>query len=186
MTSSHHDRMRGAILFCPGVTFCSSKQSMKLYESPFDKQHKYEQNLKRIMNQSPSRCWTFNSQTFKPFFNDCIHCELHCYNTVDADNLAMQRTRSSSAIALNHLTRNILISRQEILIFWENGLLNGSAYHLLQMIHYIPSQWLAFQTSPNIPKELKQAITIAVWFSPGGSDTRKFHPWFWLATEFPL
>ena len=52
LSSSHHDRMRGAMLFCPGVTFCSSKQSRKLYESPFDKQHKYEQNLKRIMRQS--------------------------------------------------------------------------------------------------------------------------------------
>ena len=62
---------------------------------------------------------------------------------------------SSSAIVLSHLTRNILISRQEILIFWENDLSNGSAYHLLEMIHYIPSQWLAFQTNPNIPKELK-------------------------------
>ena len=44
--------MRGAMLFWPGVTFCSSKQSLKLYESPIDKQHKYEQNLKRIMRQS--------------------------------------------------------------------------------------------------------------------------------------
>ena len=51
LASSHHDRMRGAMLFCPGVTFCSSKQSRKLYESPIDKQHKYEQNLKRIMRQ---------------------------------------------------------------------------------------------------------------------------------------
>ena len=52
LASSHHDRMRGATWFCPGVTFCSSKQSRKLYESPIDKQHKYEQNLKRIMRQS--------------------------------------------------------------------------------------------------------------------------------------
>ena len=51
LASSHHDRMRGAMLFCPGVTFCSSKQSLKLYEPPIDKQHKYEQNLKRIMRQ---------------------------------------------------------------------------------------------------------------------------------------
>ena len=70
LTSSHHDRMRGAMLFCPGVTLCSSKQSLKLYESPINKQHKYEQNQKRIMKQSPGRCWTFNSQTFRLFVND--------------------------------------------------------------------------------------------------------------------
>ena len=52
MASSHHDRMCGAMLFCTGVAFCSSKQSLKLYEPPIDKQHKYEQNLKRIMTQS--------------------------------------------------------------------------------------------------------------------------------------
>ena len=52
LASSHHDRMRGAMLFCPGATFYSSKQSRKLYELPIDKQHKYEQNLKRIMRQS--------------------------------------------------------------------------------------------------------------------------------------
>ena len=52
LASSHHDRMRGAMLFCPGFIFCSSKQSLKLYESPIDKQHKHEQNLKRIMRQS--------------------------------------------------------------------------------------------------------------------------------------
>ena len=70
----------------------------------------------------PGRCRTFNSQTFRPFFNDCIHCELHCYNTADADNLATQWTRSSSAIVLIHSTLNILISTQETLIFWENGM----------------------------------------------------------------
>ena len=37
---------------CPGVTFCSPKQSLKLYEIPIDKQHKYEQNLKRIIRHS--------------------------------------------------------------------------------------------------------------------------------------
>ena len=52
LASSHHDRMHGALLFCQGVTLCSSKQSLKLYEPPIDKQHKYEQNLKRIMRQS--------------------------------------------------------------------------------------------------------------------------------------
>ena len=52
MASSYHDRMRGAMLFCPGVIFCNSKQSLKLYESPIDEQHKHEQNLKRIMRQS--------------------------------------------------------------------------------------------------------------------------------------
>ena len=55
LASSHHDRMRGAMLFCPGVTFCSSKQSLKLYESPIDKQHKYEQNLKK---KSWGRAWS--------------------------------------------------------------------------------------------------------------------------------
>ena len=40
------------MLFRPGVIFCSSKQSLKLYESPINKQHKHEQNLKRIMKQS--------------------------------------------------------------------------------------------------------------------------------------
>ena len=52
------------------------------------------------------------------------------------------------------------------------------------MITYIPSQWLAFQTNPNIPKELKQITTAAVWFSAGGSDIRKFHPWFDLQPKF--
>ena len=37
----------------------------------------------------------------------------------------------------------------ETFIFRENGLFNGSVYHLLDMITYIPSQWLAFQTSNN-------------------------------------
>ena len=44
--------MRGAMLFSPWVTFCSSKQSLELYESPIDKQYTYEQSLKRIMGQS--------------------------------------------------------------------------------------------------------------------------------------
>ena len=52
LASSHHDRMRGAMLFCPGVIFCNSKQSLKLYESPIDEQHIHEQNLKRILRQS--------------------------------------------------------------------------------------------------------------------------------------
>ena len=52
LASLHHDRMRGAMLFCPWVTFCSSKQSLKLYESPIYKRHRYEQNLKKIMRQS--------------------------------------------------------------------------------------------------------------------------------------
>ena len=56
-------------------------------------------------------------------------------------------------------------------------------YHLLNMITYIPSQWLAIQTNPNIPKELKQVTTTAVWFNAGGSDIRKFNPWF--ATKVP-
>ena len=45
LASSHHDRMRGAMLFCPGVIFWSSKQSLKLYKSPIDEQRKHEQNL---------------------------------------------------------------------------------------------------------------------------------------------
>ena len=57
LASSHHDRMRGAMLFCPGVIFCSSKQSLKLYESPIDKQHKHEQNLKNIMRQRNYSLW---------------------------------------------------------------------------------------------------------------------------------
>ena len=52
LASSHHDRMHRAMLFCQGATFCSSKQTLKLYEPPIDKQHKHEQNLKRIMRQS--------------------------------------------------------------------------------------------------------------------------------------
>ena len=52
LASLHHDGMRGAMLFCPWVTFCSLKQSLGLYELPIDKQHKYEQNLKWIMRQS--------------------------------------------------------------------------------------------------------------------------------------
>ena len=113
-------------------------------------------------------------------FYDCIHCELHSYNIADGDYLATQRTRSSSAIVLSHLTRNILISTHETFIFWENGLFNGSVHHLLDIIIYIPSQWLAFQTNPNIPKELKQVTTTAVWFSAGGSDIRKFHHYLFL------
>ena len=184
MASSHHDRMRGAMLFFPGVTFCSSKQSLKLYESPIGKQHKYQQNLKRIMRQSLVDVGLSVARPSDLFY-DCIHCELHCHNTADADDLATQRTRSSSAIVLSHLTRNILISTQEIFIFWGNGLFNGSVYHLLDMITCIASQWLAFQTNPNIPKEPKQVTTTAVWFSAGGSDIRKFNPWFWLATKVP-
>ena len=186
MASSHHDRMSGAMLFCPGVIFWSSKQSLKLYKSPIDEQRKHEQNLKRIMRQ---RLVDVGLSIARPsdFFDDYIHCELHCYNTADADDLATQRTRSSSAIVLSDLiTRNILISTQEILIFWGNGLLNGSVYHLLEMIQYIPSQLLAFQTNPNIPKELKQVTTTGVWFGPGGSDIRKFDPWFCLANTVPV
>ena len=142
--------------------FWSSKQSLKLYKSPTDEQRKHEQNLKRIMRQSLVDVGLSIARP-SDFFYDYIHCELHCYNTVDADDLATQRTRSSSAIVLSHLiTRNILISTQEILIFWGNGLLNGSVYHLLEIIQYIPSQWLAFQTNPNIPKEQKQVTTAGV------------------------
>ena len=185
LASSHYARMRGAMLFCPGVTFCSSKQSLKLYESPINKQHKYKHNLKKITRQSLVDVGLSIARP-SDLFNDCIHCEFHCYNTADADDQAMQRTRSSSVIVLSHLTWNILISTQEILIFWENGSLNRSVYHLLEMIHYIPSQWPAFQTNSNIPKELKQVTTIEVWFSPRGSDIRKFHPWFWLGTKVSL
>ena len=53
MSSSQHDRMRGAMLFCTGVISCCSKQCLKLYKSSIDKQHKYEQNLKRIARHSP-------------------------------------------------------------------------------------------------------------------------------------
>ena len=63
--------------------------------------------------------------------------------------------KGATDIVLSHLTQNILLPTQEISIFWENGLLNWHVYHMLEMIHYMPSQWLAFQTNPNIPKELK-------------------------------
>ena len=109
--------MRGAMLFCPGVIFYSSKQSLKLYESPIGKQQKHEQNLKRITRQS---LVDVGLSIARPadLFNYCIHCELHCYNTADADDLPMQQTRPSSAIVLSHfITRNILISTQEIFIF---------------------------------------------------------------------
>ena len=50
LASSHHDRLRGAMLFCPGVTFfCSPKQRLKSYESPIDKQHKYEKDHKQSL-----------------------------------------------------------------------------------------------------------------------------------------
>ena len=120
-TRVYHDRMRGAMLFCLGVKFCSSKQNLKLYESLNDKQHKYEQSEKNH-EAEPGRYRTFNSQTFRPFFNDCIHCALHCYNTADPDDLATQRTRSSSAIVLSNITWKILISTQEILILWAKWL----------------------------------------------------------------
>ena len=138
--------MRGAMCFRTGVTFCSSKHSMKLYESPVDKQHNYEQNLKIIMRQVPVDV-RLSIARASDLLNDCIQCELHCYNSAHVDDLATQRTRSSFAIVLSYLIRNILISTHEILIFWENGLLNGSDYHLLEMIHYIPSQWPAFQNT---------------------------------------
>ena len=144
-------------------------------------------NTNKIWKESRGRAWSmsdFQYPELQTFFNDCIHCEFHCYNTADADDQSTQRTRSSSVIVLSHLTWNMLISTQEILIFWENGLLNRSVYHLLEMIHYIPSQWPAFQTNSNIPKELKQVTTIEVWFNPRGSDIRNFYPWFWLATKF--
>ena len=50
LSSLHHDRMRGAMLFCPEVTFCSSKQNLKLYESPTDKQIRTKSE--KIMRQS--------------------------------------------------------------------------------------------------------------------------------------
>ena len=53
----------GAMLFCPGVTFCRSKQNLKLYESPTDKQirTKSEKNHEA----QPGRRRTLNSQTFR-------------------------------------------------------------------------------------------------------------------------
>ena len=185
MASSHHDRMRGPMLFCPGVTFCYSKQSLKWYESPIDRQHKYVQNLKRIMRQSlidvglsiarPSDllwwlytlwitllqycgCWWPGNA-----MNEVIIC--HCSKPFNPEHPDLN-------------TRTI--------DYLKYGLLNGSVYHLLEIIRNIPSQWLAFQTNPNIPKELKQVTTTAVWFSPGSSNIRRFHPWFWLATIVPL
>ena len=72
-TSSHHDH--GANLFCPGVLFCSCKQSLKLYESPIDKHHKYEQNLKRIMRQGLVDVGHSVDRPSDPL-NDCIQCTL--------------------------------------------------------------------------------------------------------------
>ena len=51
LPSSHHDRMRGPMLFCPGVTFCSSKQNMKIIWNPTDKQIRTKSE-KKIMRQS--------------------------------------------------------------------------------------------------------------------------------------
>ena len=86
-------------------------------------------NTNKIWKESWGRAWSmlvFQWPDLQTFLNDCIHCELHYYNTADADDLATQRTRSSPSIVLNHSTRNILISTQETLIFWENGLFKGS------------------------------------------------------------
>ena len=68
---------------------------------------------------------------------------------------------------------------EKVSIWWRHHV-----YHLLDMITYIPSQWLDFQINPNIPKELKQVTTTAVWFSARGSDIRKFYPWFDLQPTF--
>ena len=124
MAPSHHDWMRGAMLFCQRVTFCSSKQSPKLYELPIDKQHKYEQNLKRIMRQGlvdvrlsiarPSDFFLMIVYTL--WITLLQYCG--CWQPGDATN---------EVIVLSPLTRNILISTQETLIFRENGLFNGSA-----------------------------------------------------------
>ena len=38
----------------------------------------------------------------------------------------------------------------------------------------------------SVPKELKQVTTTGVWFGPGGSDIRKFDPWFCLANTVPV
>ena len=93
LASSHHDRMRGAMLFCPGVTFCSSKQSLELYESPIDKQHKYEQNLKRIMRQSlvdfglsivkPSDLFSCDQAFLRKLISICLSVRLsHLFDNV--------------------------------------------------------------------------------------------------------
>ena len=54
-----------------------------------DKQHKYEQNPKRIMRQSLVDVGLSIARPSDPF-DDCIHC----YNTSDADDLATQPMRS--------------------------------------------------------------------------------------------
>ena len=123
MASSDHDWMRGAMLCCPGVIFCSSKQSLKLYEPPIDKQHKYEQNLKRIMRQSlvdVGLSIARPSVLFEWLYTLRITLLQYCRCRWPGD-------ATNEVIILSHLTRNILISTQEILIFWENGLFNGSA-----------------------------------------------------------
>ena len=51
LASSLHDRMHVAMLFAQEL-HSVAQNKVWICESPIDKQHKYEQNLKRIMRQS--------------------------------------------------------------------------------------------------------------------------------------
>ena len=112
--------MRGTMLFCPGVTFCSSKQSLKLFESPIDKQHKYEQNLNKNHEAEPVELSIVRpSDLFWWLYTLWIILLPYCGCWWPGD--------ATKEVIICYLTRNILISTQETLIFWENGFFNGSA-----------------------------------------------------------
>ena len=120
--------MRGAMLFCPGVTSCSSKQSLKLYESPIDKQHKYEQNLKRIMRQClvdvglliarPSDLFWWLYTLWITLLQYC-----GCWWPGDA----------TDEVAICYCIKPFNLEHPDLntrdIDFWENGLFSGSALH---------------------------------------------------------
>ena len=133
LASSHHDRIRGAMLFAQEFHSVAQNKVWNYMNHPLIN----STNTNKIWKESWGRACSMSDFQPSDLFNDYIHCELHCYNTAGADNLATQRTRSSSSVVLRHWTRNSLISTQEILIFWrKKGLLNESVYHILLMIHY--------------------------------------------------
>ena len=170
MAASHHDRMRGAMLFSPELhSVGSSKQSLKLYESPIDKQHKYEQNLKRIMRQSlvdvglsiarPSDlfkwlytlwitlvqycgCWWPGDTT-----NEVIIC--YCIKPFNPDHPDLN-TRNYDFLR-KWLVKRICLS------FTRDG-----------PLHTISMTGLSNQSK--YTKRAKQVTTTPAWFSPGGSD----------------
>ena len=87
------------------VPYCFSRSAIK-FEAHMDRKI---DDLNPVLSKITRLVAATKSLRFALFY-DCIHCELHSYNTADGDYLATQRTRSSSAIVLSHLTRNILIS----------------------------------------------------------------------------